>query len=125
MTLILIAGFGLRASADLPSLESAFGKASKEHQISVLAAPADKCDHPALVEFARLNNLPLMAVDEEIMMTMHTPTQSVVVRKRRQIGSVAEAAALGLFMGPARLICVRQISDDRRAVCAIAEGENM
>ena len=54
-----------------------------------------------------------------------TLTQSATVRKWRQTGSVAEAAALAPFTSPARLVCTRQISDDGRAVCAVAEGERI
>ena len=125
MKLMLIAGFGFRASANIHSLASAFEKTAKGGLVSGFSAPADKIDHPALMALARRHELPVYAVETEIIKAMDTLTQSTTVRKWRQTGSVAEAAALAPFRGPARLICKRQISDDGRAVCAVAEGESI
>ena len=125
MRLTLIAGFGFRASADIHSLADAFEKAAAGALVDGFAAPADKSDHPALTALARRYELPVYAVEAETMKAMDTLTQSAVVRKQRQTGSVAEAAALAPFTSPARLVCSRQISDDGRAVCAVAEGEDI
>ena len=64
-------------------------------------------------------------VETETIKTMDTLTQSATVHKWRQTGSVAEAVALAPFTSPARLVCARQISDDGRAVCAVAQGERI
>ena len=125
MRLTLIAGFGFRASADIHSLADALEKAAAGALVDGFAAPADKSDHPALTALARRYELPVYAVEAETMKAMDTLTQSAVVRKQRQTGSVAEAAALAPFTSPARLVCSRQISDDGRAVCAVAEGEGI
>tara|TARA_B100000963_G_scaffold39398_1_gene29261 strand:- start:142 stop:537 length:396 start_codon:yes stop_codon:yes gene_type:complete len=122
---IVIAGFGFRASAVLDSLTSALEKAADGRAVTGFAAPADKINHPALTALARRCDLPLYAVDIKIMKVTDTATRSAIVLEKRQTGSVAEAAALGLFTSPAELICIRQISADGRAVCALAIGESL
>ena len=122
---VVIAGFGFRASADLVSLTNAFEKAADGHTVAGFAAPADKINHPALTALARRCDLPLYAVDTKMMKATDTATQSAIVLEKRQTGSVAEAAALGLFTSPAELICTRQISADGLAVCALAIGESL
>jgi cobalt-precorrin 5A hydrolase len=121
----LIAGFGFRASADIHSLANAFEKTATGGLVDGFSAPADKIDHPALTALARRYEIPVYAVETETIKATDTLTQSATVRKWRQTGSVAEAAALAPFTSPARLVCTRQISDDRRAVCAVAEGERI
>ena len=122
---IIIAGFGFRASADLVSLTNAFEKAAGGLTVAGFAAPADKINHPALTALASRCDLPLYAVDIKIMKATDTATRSAIVLEKRQTGSVAEAAALGLFTSPAELIRTRQISADGRAVCALAMGESL
>jgi len=121
----LIAGFGFRASADIHSLANAFEKTATGRLVDGFSAPADKIYHPALTALARRYELPVYAVETEIIEAMDTLTQSDTVRKWRQTGSVAEAAALAPFTSPARLVSTRQISDDGRAVCAVAGGERI
>ena len=125
MELMLIAGFGFRASADIHSLANAFEKTKIGGMLDGVSATADKIDHPALTALARRYELPVYAVETGIIKTMDTLTQSATVHKWRQTGSVAEAGALAPFTSPARLVCARQISDDGRAVCAVAEGERI
>jgi len=122
---VVIAGFGFRASADLVSLTNAFEKAADGHTVAGFAAPADKINHPALTALARHCDLPLYAVDTETIKAIDTATQSAIVLEKRQTGSVAEAAALALFNSTAKLICIRQISADGRAACALATGESL
>ena len=122
---IVIAGFGFRASAVLDSLTSALEKAADGLAVSGFAAPADKINHPALTALARHCDLPLYAVDTETIKATDTATRSAIVLEKRQTGSVAEAAALALFSSPAKLICIRQISADGRAACALATGESL
>ena len=122
---IVIAGFGFRASAVLESLTSALEKAADGLAVTGFAAPADKINHPALTALARHCDLPLYAIDTETIKAINTATQSAIVLEKRQTGSVAEAAALALFNSTAKLICIRQISADGRAVCALAMGESL
>ena len=122
---VVIAGFGFRASADLVSLTNAFEKAADGHTVAGFAAPADKINHPALTALARHCDLPLYAIDTETIKAINTATQSAIVLEKRQTGSVAEAAALALFNSTAKLICIRQISADGRAACALATGESL
>ena len=122
---IVIAGFGFRASAVLDSLTSALEKAADGLAVTGFAAPADKINHPALTALARHCDLPLYAVDTETIKAIDTATQSAIVLEKRQTGSVAEAAALALFNSTAKLICIRQISADGRAACALATGESL
>ena len=98
---IIIAGFGFRASADLVSLTNAFEKAADGLTVA------------------------FYAVDTETITATDTATRSAIVLEKRQTGSVAEAAALALFNSPAKLICIRQISSDGRAACALATGESL
>ena len=125
MKLMLIAGFGFRTSADIHSLANAFEKTATGGLVDGFSAPADKIDHPALTALARRYELPVYAVEPEIIEAMDTLTQSDNVRKWRRTGSIAEAAALAPFTSPARLLSKRQISDDGRAVCAVAGGERL
>ena len=122
---IVIAGFGFRASAVLDSLTSALEKAADGLAVTGFAAPADKIYHPALTALARHCDLPLYAVDTETIKATDTATRSAIVLEKRQTGSVAEAAALALFNSTAKLICIRQISADGRAACALATGESL
>ena len=124
MALVCIAGFGFRSMANIDSLVNALNKASAQHKIAGFSAPADKINHSALRELARIYGLPLFAVENELMKSIETVTKSTVVIEKRQTGSVAESAALAFFKGPAKLLEPRKISDDGLAVCAIAEGEN-
>ena len=124
MALVCIAGFGFRSMANIDSLINALNKASAQHKIAGFSAPVDKINHSALRELARIYQLPLFSVENELMKSMETITKSTVVIEKRQTGSVAESAALAFFKGPAKLLEPRKISDDGLAVCAIAEGEN-
>ncbi len=51
-----------------------------------------------------------------------TPTRSRASLKARGVGSVAEACALAAAGVQSRLLRTRQISPDRMATCAIAQG---
>jgi len=122
MKKILIVGFGFRSSAGFESLANALSKVYQNQNITAFAAPADKIRHSHLIELARYHELPLYGVAKTRLMAVDTPTKSPVILQKRQTGSIAEAAALGLFIGPATLLCNRQISDDGLSVCALAEG---
>jgi cobalt-precorrin 5A hydrolase len=91
----VIAGFGFRGSAGLDSLRDALHRTAQSHRLTALATPADKAE---------------------------TASHSPRVQQLRKTGSVAEAAALSAAGTGARLISTRQVSHDRTATCAVAEG---
>lgn len=119
MSSFYVAGFGFRSNATLASLSDAFGKASGEIAVSRLAAPADKCSHPALLALSAALQLPLYPIGAEALRDRVTPTQSASVLAARGTGSVAEACALIGANSETKNI-KRHISQDRLAVCAIA-----
>ena len=79
MATVCIAGFGLRSFANTDSLVNALNKSRAEHKISGFSAPKDKVDHPALKALAKTYELPLYAVENEVMKSMETFTQSAIV----------------------------------------------
>jgi cobalt-precorrin 5A hydrolase len=112
---MIVAGFGYRSGATAASLRSALALAQAgAPTVTHVATLADKL--PLLAALG----LPVIAV--EAVAGIATPTHSAASLAARGSGSVAEAAAL-VAAGPgARLIVSRQISPDRMATCAIAEG---
>jgi len=126
---MIAAGFGLRAGATLDSLLDALARAQEApdrgpgRDVTVIAAPQDKCGHVALLALSSRLNLPLTPVSDADLRQTTTPTQAARVIEKRGTGSVAEASAL-VAAGPgARLLTGRVISTDRMATCAIAEGD--
>lgn len=118
---MIVAGFGFRAGAGLPSLRAALALAQPGlPPVTHLATAADKA--AALAPLARALGLPLIGLAPGRLAGVPTPTRSAASRAARGTGSVAEAAAL-VAAGPgARLIAGRFISADRMATCAIAQG---
>lgn len=121
VTTFYIAGFGFRSSATYESLNNAYQKAAKDFAINALAGPADKCAHPALQALAKQLQLPLSEIDEDDLKGKVTPTNSEASFAARGTGSVAEACALIAAGANSHLCGKREISEDRLAVCAIAE----
>lgn len=118
---MIVAGFGFRGNADLASCEAALALARHGHPpITALAAPADKTE--LLAPLAQRLGLALIGIPAEALTSVATPTRSPASLKARGTGSVAEAAALVAAGNGARVIARRQISPDRKATCAIAEG---
>ena len=74
MKLMLIAGFGFRASADIHSLANAFEKTATGGLVDGFSAPADKIDHPALTALARCYELPVYAVETETCLLYTSPS---------------------------------------------------
>ena len=118
---MIVAGFGLRASADVSALHAAVGLLDAP-RLTALAAPADKADHPALRTLADDLALPLIAVplDQLRAQTCATTTRHQPARYGQ--GSVAEAAALAACGPGARLIRPRQIAAGGLVTVALAEG---
>ncbi len=120
MTMI-VAGLGFRAGASLAALHAALALAQAGRpRATHLATAADKA--PALAPLARMLGLPLIPVAPDALRRCCTPTQSAASQRARGTGSLAEAAALAAAGPGARLLCPRQISPDRMATCALAQG---
>ena len=120
-----IIGCGFRQYASIESFESALSKTPETEYYSGICVPEDKMSHKALCAFAKKLHLPIYGVKSDVISGTDTPTKSSKIINIRHTGSVAEAAALSIFKTPARLISTRAISDDRRAVCAIAMGVDL
>lgn len=117
-----VAGFGFRSGATVDSLRSALLLAAGTAPIDAFAAPEDKATAGCLVALAETAGVPLVAVSEAALASVRTATLSPRVLRTRRTGSVAEAAALAAAGDGARLMARRQVSDDRRATCAVAVG---
>lgn len=117
---MIVAGIGLRGSATLASLQSAYDLAG--WRAGALAVVADKADLPALQAFAAATGLPLHPVPLSDLAGQSVQTLSPHQPARYGTGSVAEAAALAVAGRQARLVQARVASADGRATVAIAEG---
>jgi len=118
--MMIVAGFGFRDSATARSLNDAYVRAAGRQAVTHLAAPGDKVQTRVFREFARTHGLPVISISPEALIRPDTETRSERVAQARGTGSVAEAAALAATGG--RLLCVRCVSEDRMATCAIAAG---
>jgi cobalt-precorrin 5A hydrolase len=121
--LVIVAGFGFRASAHVHSLRSAYELAAKGQKITALATAENKAQTPILQALAKALALPVLPIPAATIELMQTPTQSPLVLASHATGSLAEAAALAGAGPGARLVSPRHISPDRLATCAIAIGE--
>lgn len=114
---MIVAGFGFRAGATVAAMRAALDLARHGlPPVTHLATLHDKAD--ALASLARALGLPVVAVDA----AGPTPTASSASLAARGVGSVAEASALCAAGDGAHLLRPRQISPDRMATCAIAQG---
>ncbi|WP_313534755.1 cobalamin biosynthesis protein [Sphingomonas sp.] len=112
---MIVAGFGYRSGATAASLRNALALAQADAPpVTHVATLADKL--PLLAALG----LPMIAL--ETLEEVATPTRSTASLAARGTGSVAEAAALAGAGPGACLLVPRQISADRMATCAIAEG---
>ncbi len=113
-----VAGFGLRANAQLSSFAQALAAVGGAQ---ALATAADKADHPALTAFAQGAGLRLAAVAPaaiafaHVALSPHSPA-------RYGGRSVAEASALIAAGAGARIVVPVQKSPDGRVTVAVAEG---
>ena len=118
---MIVAGFGFRRGAGLPSLRDALARAAAGRAVGALATVADKT--AALNGLADELGVSVIAVDAADLARVATMTESAAARAARGTGSVAEAAAL-VAAGPgAALLGARVVSADRMATCALAEGD--
>lgn len=118
---MIVAGFGFRKGASADSLRAAL--VACVAMPDLLATAAGKADSAALKALAAELGVAVHAVPTEILQMQRTQTHSPASQAAHGIGSVAEAAALAAAGPGARLIAARQISPDRMATCAIAEGD--
>jgi cobalt-precorrin 5A hydrolase len=119
---VIVAGFGCRAGAGVASLHDALRAAWPDSPLWALAGPEDRV--ALLSRLAAILGLPVIPVAPEMLAGISTPTRSAISLAARGVGSVAEAAALAGAGNGARLLVTRQISADRMASCAIAQGNN-
>lgn len=126
---MIVAGFGCRAEASPAALVAALwaalevANAALPGRVSVcaLAAPEDR--QRQLAPLAARLALPLLVVVATDLHCQNTFTRSPRSLAARGCGSVCEAAALAAAGQGSRLVVTRQISPDRMATCAIAQGE--
>jgi cobalt-precorrin 5A hydrolase len=117
---MIVAGFGFRSGVTLTALRDALAKAGGPKGVTHLATLAAKAN--GLEPLARLLDLPVVALDPEVLRGVPTRTRSVRVEEMFGTGSVAEAAALVAAGQGARLCGPRAVSADGSATAAIAEG---
>ncbi|MCW1384539.1 MULTISPECIES: cobalamin biosynthesis protein [unclassified Novosphingobium] len=118
---MIVAGFGFRASASLESLRAALALAQQGAPTVTRLATA-QAKAATLAPLAQALGLPLAEVTADALAARRTHTESAASRKAHGTGSVAESAALAAAGSGARLLRRRQISPDRMATCAIAQG---
>lgn len=117
---LIVAGFGYRSGTTVDSLRQALALAQGALKVTALATIADK---RALLEpLAAALGVPMVAVPGDALAGIATPTRSPASLAAYGCGSVAEASALAAAGPGARLLVPRQISPDRMATCAIAQG---
>ncbi len=117
---MIVAGFGCRAGASPASLEAALILAADGRIPDMLATAEDRVGLVAPV--ARKLGLRLLGIAPDALSAIATPTRSAASLATRNVGSVAEAAALAAAGPGARLLTPRRIAPDRSATCAIAQG---
>ncbi|MET1755839.1 cobalamin biosynthesis protein [Novosphingobium sp. RD2P27] len=118
---MIVAGFGFRKGTALSSLRAALALAQEGHEpVRWLTTAQDKAE--GLLPLAEAMSLPLVALSPEALTAAETQTRSAASFAARGTGSVAEACALAAAGPGARLLRPRQISPDRMATCAIAQG---
>ncbi|MGB7243828.1 MAG: cobalamin biosynthesis protein [Sulfitobacter sp.] len=117
---MIVAGFGFRKGVRHSSLADALAQTgSKPDALATLAAKVHELEH-----YAGTLGLPLIAIDPSHASLQKTLTTSTASQTRHNTGSVAEAAALAAAGPNAQLTGPRKISNDRRASCAIAIGDD-
>ena len=119
---MIVAGFGFTSRATAASLQDALSRTGMTDDVTLLATPVDKAMQDAILALSKDRRLLIKAIYPSKLEAVHTQTQSPLSRLLRKTGSVAEAAALAGAGAGAYLMVTRQISNDRMATCAIAQG---
>ncbi|MFD1160189.1 cobalamin biosynthesis protein [Roseovarius aestuarii] len=120
---MIVAGFGFRGAATVESLRDALSRAHDNINPTHFATARDKADTPAFQSFAKTLGAEIISVDSTLLTAQQTTTQSAASQAAHGTGSVAEAAALAAAGPGAKLLAPRAISGDRKATCALAEGD--
>ncbi len=119
---MIIAGFGFRRLAALPSLLDAYRQAVGSLPIDGIATVASKASSCIFREFAACLERPIFSIDPTDLVVHETQSWSQSSVKKYSVGSVAEAAALAASGENSQLLTARVISSDRMATCAVARG---
>jgi len=118
---MIVAGFGLRASASLACLRGLLG----DVKVDALAVVADKARHPALIALAQEMARPIRAVALEDLACARAQTLAPHQPSRYGNMSVAEAAALAAAGPTALLLHPRITAKDGTATMALAQGPDL
>ncbi|MDP3261965.1 MAG: cobalamin biosynthesis protein [Tabrizicola sp.] len=117
---MIVAGFGFRSGATLGALQEALAKAGGPSGVTHLATLSAKAE--GLRPLALALDLPVVALEAELLRGIPTPTRSSRVVAMFGTGSISEAAALAAAGEGACLRGPRSVSSDGTATAAIAEG---
>jgi cobalt-precorrin 5A hydrolase len=122
---MIVAGIGCRRGASAPDIEAVITAALEragvdKSALSLIAAPATKCDEPGIAATACARGVPLVAVSELELQGAGARTVTRSERSLAHMGvpSVAEAAALAAAGTEARLLQPRLALGP--ATCALA-----
>lgn len=116
---MMVAGFGYQSDATPEDLHAALELIAFTPE--ALTSIQAKTNGP-LAELADALNLPLIALRENEIAGVATPTNSSRITSRFATGSLAEATAL-VAAGPgAQLIIPRQTTANGKATIALAQG---
>ncbi len=119
---VIVAGFGFRATAEMASFEDGWARAAPDGAVDLMATAADKAGHPGLTALAARLGLRIVGLGPEALAAQRVVTVSEASVRARGTGSVAEAAALAAAGPGGRLLGPRVVSSDGRVTCALAEG---
>lgn len=121
----LVAGVGFRRATPAAEIAALVERACAETglplaRLARLATAADRAGEPAIRAAAESLGCALDAVPPEALIAMDAdvPTRSHRIEALRQVGSVAEAAALAAA-GPGAMLLLRRIAS-AGATCALA-----
>ncbi len=118
---MIVAGFGYRKHTDIESLVGLLKALRSEiPYITALSAPIEKI--ALLSKLGAQLDIPVIAIEMNLLPFIRTQTQSLYSYKVWGTGSVAEAVALAAAGAGSKILISRMISDDRMATCAIAKG---
>jgi cobalt-precorrin 5A hydrolase len=118
---MIVAGFGLRASATLACLRGMLG----DTKVDALAVVADKAGHHALIALAKEITKPLRAIALDDLACDRAQTPAPRQPNRYGNTSVAEAAALAAAGPEAVLLQTRITAADGTATMALAQGPDL
>ena len=120
-----IAGIGFRQSASTADLLAALQQTGVSEP-DALASIYAKASAPQMQQLATVMNLPVIALTEDDIQGIETPTQSPRIQARFGTGSLAEATALaaakqGQPDATVHLLAPRVTTDNGLATAAIAQ----